>query len=203
MNKLAVIGYSGHALVCIDVAKLKGIEIEGYYDIKKKEHNPYNLNYLGKEDEIISSKTLFISIGDNNIRHIIYNKLKFHNNFNVNLIHPAAIVSNTAHVQSQVLVCASATINTGVNVGVGSIINTGAVVDHECEIGSFSHIAPSATLLGNVKIGQGCLIGANATIKQNVKIGDYSIIGAGAVVLKDVPPYTTYVGNPAKKIYSK
>lgn len=53
------------------------------------------------------------------------------------------------------------------------------------------------------KIGDGVLIGAGATILGNVLIGEGAKIGAGSVVLKDVPPRSTAVGNPARLIGSK
>ena len=43
-------------------------------------------------------------------------------------------------------------------------------------------------------------IGANSTILPGVRIGRNSLIGAGSVVVKDVPPNTVFVGNPAKFI---
>lgn len=45
-------------------------------------------------------------------------------------------------------------------------------------------------------------IGAKATIIGGITIGHNSIIGAGAVVVKNVPPYSIVVGNPAKVIKS-
>ena len=43
-------------------------------------------------------------------------------------------------------------------------------------------------------------IGANSTILPGVKIGRNSLIGAGSVVIKDVPPDSVAVGNPARVI---
>ena len=43
-------------------------------------------------------------------------------------------------------------------------------------------------------------IGANATIICGVTIGEYAMIGSGSVVTKDVPPFASVVGNPAKII---
>jgi acetyltransferase-like isoleucine patch superfamily enzyme len=80
------------------------------------------------------------------------------------------------------------------------IVNHGTIVDHECTVGKFSHIAPGATLAGNVLIGERVMIGAGANILPGVRIGDDAIIGAGAVVTTDVPPRTTYVGVPARQI---
>ncbi|HDP70291.1 MAG TPA: N-acetyltransferase [Actinobacteria bacterium] len=48
-------------------------------------------------------------------------------------------------------------------------------------------------------IRKGASIGANATILAGVEIGEYAMIGAGSVVTKDVPPFTLWVGNPARQ----
>jgi acetyltransferase-like isoleucine patch superfamily enzyme len=53
---------------------------------------------------------------------------------------------------------------------------------------------------GNIEIGNDVWIGAKSTIMSGVKIGDGAVIGAGSVIAKDVPPYTIWVGNPAKMI---
>lgn len=49
-------------------------------------------------------------------------------------------------------------------------------------------------------IGKGATIGANATIICGNNIGEYALIGAGAVVTKDIPPYSLWIGNPAKQV---
>jgi UDP-2-acetamido-3-amino-2,3-dideoxy-glucuronate N-acetyltransferase len=49
-------------------------------------------------------------------------------------------------------------------------------------------------------VGKGASIGANATIVCGHDIGEYAFIGAGAVVTKNVPPYSLWVGNPAKQM---
>ena len=87
-----------------------------------------------------------------------------------------------------------------VNFGIGCKFNINSQIHHECQIGNFVTIAPSAIILGNVKINDCSYIGAGAVIKQNIKIGRNCIIGAGSVVVKDVPNNSTVVGVPAKKI---
>jgi maltose O-acetyltransferase len=51
-----------------------------------------------------------------------------------------------------------------------------------------------------VAIGRDCWIGGHATICPGVTIGDRSVIGAGAVVVKDIPPDSLAVGNPARVV---
>ena len=49
-------------------------------------------------------------------------------------------------------------------------------------------------------IGNNVALGANVVIIGNIVIGDNVVIGAGSVVVKDVPPNSVAVGNPAKVI---
>ena len=50
------------------------------------------------------------------------------------------------------------------------------------------------------KIGRGVMIGAGAKVLGNIKVGEGARIGAGSVVLKDVPPFTTVAGIPARPV---
>ena len=200
-KKIVIIGYSGHSFGCIEVAIKQGFSIVGYHDVLEKVNNPYNLNYLGHEENIDLNNNPFIALGDNSIRRKIYEKLRANTiSLNTTLIHSNSTISKSSLIEEQTFISAGVIINPQVKIGVGCIINTGAIIEHDCSIGKFSHIAPGAVLAGNVSIGSGSMIGANAVIKQGVSVGDNVIIGAGAVVLKDVNSNTIFVGNPAKQI---
>ena len=83
------------------------------------------------------------------------------------------------------------------SVGHGVIINHGAVVDHDCRLGDFVHVAPLASLSGAVEVGHQPLIGAGARVLPGVCIGHGAVVGAGAVVVNDVQPGSVVVGAPA------
>lgn len=51
-----------------------------------------------------------------------------------------------------------------------------------------------------IRIGSDAFIGARAFILLGVTIGDGAVVGAMSVVIKDVPPWTFIVGNPAKPL---
>ena len=103
---------------------------------------------------------------------------------------------------------------TGIEIHPGAKIGTGVFMDHgngivigeTCEIGSNVTIYQGVTLGGTGKIDgkrhptveDGVVIGAGATILGNIKIGTGAKIGAGALVIKDVPPNSTIVGEPAR-----
>ncbi|MEZ5654636.1 MAG: acyltransferase [Sphingobium sp.] len=48
------------------------------------------------------------------------------------------------------------------------------------------------------RIGDYCFIGAHAVIMPGVTVGDHSIVGTGAIVLRNVPPHSVVMGNPAR-----
>ena len=202
-NKFSIIGYSGHSFVILDSAMKLKYTCSGYYDRNVKEINPFNIDYLGLEDNIVLEERVFISIGDNIVRGNIYKKLSANNVITfINIFDPTASISSRAFIKpnSSTSVGVNAVVNSLAQIDTGVIINTGAIIEHEVKIGRFSHVGPNATVCGDSTIGENVFIGANAVIKQGVKIGDNAIVGAGSVVLNNIPVSATYVGNPAEKI---
>jgi len=92
------------------------------------------------------------------------------------------------------------TVHKFVKIGNFCILNTNYSIDHETEIGDGVHIMGSAAIAGQVTIGNFATIGTNATLFPKIVIGEGSIIGAGSVVTRDVPPYSVFVGSPARFI---
>jgi sugar O-acyltransferase (sialic acid O-acetyltransferase NeuD family) len=198
---VAIVGYSGHAYVIIDIFLNAGRLVTAYCDQEEKSNNPYHLTYLGKESEVINKLKkfdFFACVGHNGIREKIHTQLSQVLGSPINAIHPSAVISGSVKMGDGIMIAANATINPMVQLGRGVICNTSTSIDHECIIGDFSHIAPGAVLCGNVLVGKSAFIGANSVIKQGVIIGNNVTIGAGTVVVKDIPDNTTVVGNPAR-----
>lgn len=61
----------------------------------------------------------------------------------------------------------------------------------------------SAISKGPIIVSDEVWIGFGVTILSGVHIGKGSIIAAKSVVIKDIPPYTIYGGNPAKFIKNR
>lgn len=103
------------------------------------------------------------------------------------LVHPTAFVETSAELQQGVQVFPHAYVGSEVTVGFGTIINTAAVISHDCSLGSYVNIAPGTILAGGVKVEEGVLVGMGVTVNLDVCIGAGVMIGNSAVIKGDVP----------------
>ncbi|MDD3625941.1 MAG: acyl-ACP--UDP-N-acetylglucosamine O-acyltransferase [bacterium] len=71
-------------------------------------------------------------------------------------------------------------------------------VAHNCKVGDFNVFANVATLAGHVGIGNHVILGGLVGVHQFCQIGDYAIIGGATAIRKDVVPYGTVQGEPAR-----
>jgi sugar O-acyltransferase (sialic acid O-acetyltransferase NeuD family) len=118
---------------------------------------------------------------------------------------PQTIISPKAIVgKHQIEIGEGSTILSGVvieskaKIGRGVLINLNATITHECTLGDFTEISPGVHLSGECKVGNGCFIGTGAVLLPKVKIGNNVIIGAGAVVTRDIEDDVTIKGMPAR-----
>lgn len=80
------------------------------------------------------------------------------------------------------------------------IVNTGAVVEHDCVLEAGSEIGPNATLCGRVHVDENAWVGAGAVVLPRLTIGRNAIVGAGSVITRSVPPGHVVAGNPARRL---
>ncbi len=199
---MILVGYGGHAFVAYSIAKAMGLPITGYCDAEEKLLNPYQLPFLGKEMDLENLEKMadlgfFISIGDNALRLKVAENLAKENLQALNLIHPTAVVNSNLDEALGVMIAPNVVINPLAKIGNGVICNTASVVEHECVLGDFSHVAPGVVLCGNVQVGRQSFIGAGSVVRPGIIIGNNVIIGAGSVVVKDIPDFAKVAGNPA------
>ena len=97
-------------------------------------------------------------------------------------------------------------INFATTVGRHVILMTPASIGHDCTIGDFVTIFPSAAISGNVDIADdvvidaGCVI-VNGSADRPLRVGRGARIDVGAVVTKSVPSGATIAGNPGRIVH--
>ncbi|WP_211197195.1 acetyltransferase [Pseudoalteromonas arctica] len=203
-NKLAVVGASGHGKVIADIAEQLGFIVNFYDDAYPSktyiEHWPIHgtcADLIALNNTSTTPNDVVVAIGNNNIRQQKIQLLQ-QNNFNlITLIHPAAVISQYVTIAQGSVVFAGAIINAFANIGIGCIVNTSAIIEHDCAIGDFTHICPNTALAGGVIIGSKSWVGIGSQIKQLIVIGDNCMIGAGSTVIKNIPDNVTAFGSPA------
>jgi UDP-N-acetylglucosamine acyltransferase len=71
-------------------------------------------------------------------------------------------------------------------------------VAHDCQVGSHVILANAASLGGHVKVHAWAILGGFTIVHQFCQIGSHAFCAMGSVVSKDVPPYVTVGGHPAR-----
>lgn len=212
MDKVIIIGASGHAKVIIEMIELnKKYEVLGFIDTyKTKGDKVLGYDILGKETvlkELAADgyKKGIICIGDNWIRSVMRDKIiELVPDFEfITVIHPFAIISPYSHIGKGTVVLASGTVNADARVGDFCIINTNANFGHDSVMEDFSSLAPGVTTGGAVYVGEYSAISIGVTIIQNLSIGKHSVVGAGAVVTSNIDDFVIAYGVPAKAIRSR
>jgi sugar O-acyltransferase (sialic acid O-acetyltransferase NeuD family) len=207
MEKIIIIGAGGHAKCLINIIqKIKRFKILGYVNAEDK-GAILDVKFLGTDQMlpvfIKKTKGLSAAIGIGYVevsdrRKDMFNKLKKLGYKLPAIVSPDAIINKNVQIGDGTLVCDGVVINVDTKIGKGVILNTRCSVDHDCVIEDFVHVCPGAVLSGGVVVGELTLIGVGASIVQYKTIASRCLIGAGAVVVKDCQKSGTYVGIPAK-----
>ncbi len=71
-------------------------------------------------------------------------------------------------------------------------------IAHDCQIGNDTIFANAASLAGHVDVGDHAILGGFSIVHQFCSIGAHAFSAMGSVIVKDVPPYVTLSGNPAR-----
>lgn len=204
-RKLLLIGGGGHCRSILDcLCKQSLYSTIGIVEKNSKYRSILGIPIVGEDADLIKLKNegwtdAFIavgSVGDCCLRRQIFDLIS-KIGFNIPcIVDSTAIIANDVVIAQGVFVGKMAVVNAGSSIGACSIINTGAIIEHNCNIGEFSHVSSGVVLCGDVKIGINVHIGAGSAIKQTLTVGDNSVVGLGSVVVKNIPQNVIAYGNP-------
>ncbi|MEO1814735.1 MAG: acetyltransferase [Acetobacterium sp.] len=207
-SKLLLIGGGGHCKTVVEAVLLSGEFNEvGIIDKPQKTGSSVlGVKIIGNDSDLPCLKEngfeyAFISlgsIGDAGRRIELY-KILVELGFKVpSIVHPSANISPHSEIDEGVFIGKNVIVNGDTKILKNSILNTGCIIEHDCQIGSFVHIAPGVILSGNVIIGNNTHVGAGTVVRQDISIGDNTVIGIGSVVTKEIGGNSLAYGNPCR-----
>jgi len=124
-------------------------------------------------------------------------------------IMPNCFIGEGCNIGQNVVISPEVVLGRNVKIQNNVSIYTGVICDDDVFLGPsmvFTNVINPRSAINRkneyskTHVGKGASIGANATIVCGHDIGEYAFIGAGAVITKNVPPYSLWVGNPAKQM---
>lgn len=115
------------------------------------------------------------------------------------LVHPAAIVPESASIGLGSMLHALTVLTTDVELGAHVAVMPAVVLTHDDVARDGVTFGAGARVAGGVTIGRGAYIGAGALLRERVVVGAGAVIGMGAVVTRTVPDGEVWIGTPARR----
>jgi len=204
LKPLVIIGAGGHASVLVDILLSQGRQILAFVSPKSRFmrrvfsgipqiFSDHDIDRFGV-DEVMLVNGLGMLPGSKIREEIHQHYCSLGYEFET-VIAVSAEVSEFAVLGQGVQVLSKAVIQAGAYVGDQTIINSGALLEHDCRLGALNHVASQATLCGQVRTEDNVFVGAGATIIQNICLGRQSVVGAGAVLVNNLEEGATHYAS--------
>lgn len=116
----------------------------------------------------------------------------------VNLIHPTAIVADSAKLGTGVILYPFTVVSNEATLADFVKLNYYASAGHNVELGKYCLLAPYATVNGYSTLEDDVYLSTHSTVAPVVKVGTGSKVSANSAVMKDVPPNSFVYGVPGR-----
>ena len=213
MKEIYALGVGHNTPVLLELAENCGYKIKGLYHYNESRTGEFDHGFeiLGSFDDLFSKRSLdgmsfLLTMGDNEIRTNLSEKIISLGGSVPSLIHPMSIISRFANISPiGVYILPFTFVQADSCIGKNTILLSHVNISHTTTIGNSCFIAGGATIGAYtvmedyVFIGQGAL-----SISGKVSsIGERSYIGARTLLTQNVKPNDVIAGIPGKSIKNK
>ena len=207
MRNLIILGAGGTAFDLLDIAlAMNKIEkqwnILGFLDdnIQLIGKSVYDLPVLGTISQFAEYNDAYFasSIGDayrTKLRKIVRDKVVLSNERFASLIHPRAIISESAIIEPGAIIYGNVTLSGKVHVGHDVFLCDNVFLGHETVIGNHCLLSVGSFLASDVHVGDCCYLGVGVNVRHQITIGENCLIGMGTKIVKSIPPNSKVINR--------
>ncbi len=213
MKEIYALGVGHNTPVLLELAENCGYKIKGLYHYNESRTGEFDHGFeiLGSFDDLFSKRSLdgmsfLLTMGDNEIRTNLSEKIISLGGSVPSLIHPMSIISRFANVSSVgVYILPFTFVQADSCIGKNTILLSHVNISHNTIIGNSCFIAGGATIGAYTTMDDYVFVGQGAlSISGKVShIGKHSYIGARALITQGVDSNDIIAGIPAKSIKDK
>jgi len=199
---LRIFGFGGHARSVADVALASGIRQLCFADVNAREGE----NFLGFpivktfDGGLPEGWACFPAAGDNRKRQAQVEAILAGGWPIATVISPSATIGVGSVIGVGTFIGHHAHVGPMARIGEGCILNTGAIVEHDCTVGKFTHVSVNTVLAGASHLGNFVFAGTGSIIIDKCFVCDDVTLGAGTVVVRPITCSGVYVGVPARQV---
>lgn len=145
MKSLLIVGYGGYGQVVKEIAAMQGYDRIDFID----DNNPQAVGTTKQIEQLEAQYDgSIVAIGNPELRNLFFERLKNP----VTLIHPSAVISDSASIGAGCVIEAGAVVNTSSVVKSGCFICAGAVVNHNAVVSEFCQVDCNAVVCAGAEV---------------------------------------------------
>ena len=185
---LLIIGAGGHGQCCMTIAERMKIfdKVSFLDDDERYELSDIVVGKIEDLDKFVNDyDSVFVAIGNNEVRKKLYDKARFLGYKLPILIDPNASVSKYCYIGEGSVIFPCAVLETNCHVAKGCIISSNTTINREAYISDYVSIHSNSVIRKRAHIGESTLIEGRCVISPDIIIKPYSYISEGRVVNND------------------